>query len=151
MQDESREALWDRWIDEYWRDRLHGVPALFDAVELGEMVEWSLFLGSAFPNIVARINESPTFRLEQSFIYRELADSKLCEAFPSESAELLLVLLRNETALLYDMDRVDAVVRLITPLDALLGDLLDICNELARLGYAEAGALRQFVQGSRTP
>jgi SIR2-like domain/Domain of unknown function (DUF4020) len=145
MHDEARKALWDIWIGEYWRNRLRGVPILLDAAELAEMVEWILFLGPAFPDVVDLLRESPAFQLENSFIYRELDESKIPEAYPSKTAELLVVLLKNEDAVLFDLDRVDAVVRRIVA-DAPLPELFAICDDLARLGFVGAAALRQFVQ-----
>jgi len=151
MQDDARKALWDNWIGEYWGERLHGIPTVLETSELGEMVEWSVFLGAAFPAAVDRIAQSPAFRLKDSFIYRELDESQIPETYPSGISELLLVLLRNETetAVLYDLDRVDAIVRRIAPLHAPIEKLLSVCDELARLGYPEATGLRKFVQGFR--
>jgi hypothetical protein len=149
MQDESRKALWDLWIGEYWQHRLNGVPIPFDPIELGEMVEWSLFLGAAFGDIVERITASPGFQLENSFIYRELDESKIPEAFPSKTAELLFVLLKNEKVVLYDLDRAEAVVRRIAVLSAPRPRLLEICDQLARLGYPKAAALKQFVESQQ--
>lgn len=146
MQDEPRKALWDMWISEYWQGRLNGVPIPFDPVELGEMVEWSLFLGAAFPSVVERVCAGPAFQLDKSLIYRELDESKIPEAFPSESANMLFVLLKNEKVVLYDLDRVDAVVRRIATLGAPRPRLLAICDELARLGYPEAAVLSLSVQ-----
>ncbi|HEV2304200.1 MAG TPA: DUF4020 domain-containing protein [Candidatus Acidoferrales bacterium] len=145
MQNEPRKTLWDVWIGKYWRNRLHGLPIPFDSAELGVMVEWTLFLGPAFPSAVRCIQKSPAFRLEHSFIYRELEESNIPSEHPSKTAELLVVLLRNEVAVLFDLDRVDAIVRRITGLGPSLPDLLAICDHLARLGYADAGNLRQFV------
>jgi len=145
MQDEPRKALWDMWIGEYWQRRLDGIPIPLDPMELGEMVEWSLFLGAAFSSVVDRVTASPAFQLDNSFIYRELDESKTPETFPSETAELLFMLLKNEKVVFYDLDRVDVVVKRISPLGAPRPRLLEICDELARLGYAEAAVLRDFV------
>jgi hypothetical protein len=49
--DAARETNWDSWIREFWRRRLTGLPVALEPLELGEMVEWSLYLGSKFPEV----------------------------------------------------------------------------------------------------
>jgi Domain of unknown function (DUF4020) len=116
-----------------------------EPVELGEMVEWSLFLGAAFSNVVERVSASPAFELDNSFIYRELDESTIPETFPSEIAELFFMLLKNEKVVFCDLDRVDVVVKRIAGLGAPRPRLLEVCDQLARLGYAEAAALHDSL------
>ena len=56
------------------------------------------------------------------------------------------MLLKNEKVVLFDLDRVDVIVKRIAALGAPRPRLLEICDQLARLGYTEAAALRDFVQ-----
>jgi hypothetical protein len=148
MQDDARKAVWDNWMCQYWEGRVNGVPVTFEVEELGVMVEWTPFLGPAFPGAVQLIRESPKFKLNNSFVYRELDESEIPHKYPADTAKLLIVLLSNETtqSALHDLDSVDKVVRKIVPLGAFEPSLLAVCDHLAHLGYPAAGALREFVK-----
>jgi len=146
MKEDSSSRLWENWIGEYWERRLQGVPNRFTPDELGEMVEWSLFLGSAFPKIVEKIDQGPSFKLRHSFIYRELEETRIPNLFPEDTAKFLLLLLRNEHQYLFDFDKIDILVRRITPLNASVSTLSSICEELSRLGYPEANSLRNWIR-----
>jgi hypothetical protein len=52
----------------------------------------------------------------------------------------------TETGFPYDLDRVETVVKRIFRLGAPLNRLLEISDLLASLGYAQAAALRGFLQ-----
>jgi hypothetical protein len=71
----QRATVWRDWMKEYWAARIIGLPALLEPVELGEMVEWALYLGSAFPEVAEIISSGPNFELRNSFLFRELAPS----------------------------------------------------------------------------
>jgi hypothetical protein len=147
--EDSRARIWDSWIGEYWQRRLEGVPLRFDTLELGETVEWSLFLGAAFPKVVEKIDQSPPFELRHSFIYRELEETRIPNLFPEETAKFLIQLLRNERKYLFDFDKIDALVRRIAALNAPEGTLSAICEELSRLGYQAASSLHDWVRRNR--
>ena len=126
-----------------------GLPVPLDALELAEMVEWSLHLGTGFPEVADTISESPDFELGDTFLFRELADSNFPEAFPSAAAKLLKAILANMKVVHFDLDRVEEVVRRITPLDIPLESLNKICDELSRLGYQRAVVLNAWVKTQR--
>lgn len=146
--EESRHRLWESWIGEYWERRLQGVPIRFTPQELGETVEWSLFLGSAFPKVVEKIELSPSFELRHSFIYRELEETKIPNLFPEDTAKFLVQLLRNERQYLFDFDKIDVLVRRITPLKTSAKTLSAICEQLSRLGYQAANSLHDWVKNN---
>ena len=143
----GQQALWESWISEYWRLRLHGVPVPFESEELGETVEWTPYLGSAFPTAVDKVVAGPQFRLKHSFIYREIADTTIPETFPTATARFFFVLLQNELELPFDTDKISDVVRRAVALGAPQETLIFICDRLAALGYGEAGNLSCFVKG----
>ena len=50
--DNARLLAWTSWIKPYWAQRNLGAPLPFDPLELGEMVEWAMYLGASFPEVV---------------------------------------------------------------------------------------------------
>ncbi len=143
--DAARTAAWQHWIREYWNRRLSGRPVPIDAIELGEMVEWSLHLGLSFPEVVEMILRGPSFELRHSFFLRELADTTFPEIFPAATGNVLSIVLRNMNAVHFDLDKVENVVKRIAPLSVSPTLLKEICNELGRLGYAPAAALGNWI------
>ncbi len=113
------------------------------------MVEWSLFLGSSFPEVAEIISKGPSFELENSFIFRELSDTKFPEEFPTSTGQLLLSVLHYTKLPEFDLDRVEEVVRRIAPLNAPAELITDICNHLGRLGYPEASTLEAWVKAQQ--
>jgi SIR2-like protein/uncharacterized protein DUF4020 len=148
--DTARTAAWDNWVKDYWCQRLLGLPVPLESPELGAMVEWSLFLGEGFPKVAEVISNGPSFELKDSFVLRELADTKYPDEFPTASGILLLAILRNMMGAPFDLEKAEEVVRRIAPRNASRSLLKDICNELGRLGYPLATALEKWTgdQGS---
>src|SRR6516162_6324839 len=56
MEEASKDALWKRWLDRYWRDRVEGIPVQVTESE-GEMTEWSISLRIAFPRLSTESSE----------------------------------------------------------------------------------------------
>lgn len=148
MKEPASQSAWDNWIQAYWQNRIEGLPVALDAAEVGEMVQWSVHLQSAFPEVVKKICNSPAPKLEHSFIYRQLFESKLPSRHPSSAAKLLLYLLRNESVLPYDIDPVADTVGQLAASDIDKKDVLRICDELARLGYGGAKMLRDSIDAT---
>lgn len=148
MKAPASQNAWDLWIDTYWQNRIQGLPVALDAAEVSEMVQWSVHLQSVFPAVVTRICSSPVPKLEHSFIYHQLSKSEIPTQHPSSTAKLVLHLLGTASVPFYDIDPVVDVVKRLAPSDIDRPGLRQICDELARLGYNGAMALRDFVDGS---
>ncbi len=141
----KKQEAWNNWISQYWQSRIQGIPIPLDPAESGEMAEWSLHLEPVFPEVVEKIIDSPAPHLEHSFIYYELPQTELPKLYPTPVARLLLYLLRESTAPIYDYDRIDNVFEQL-----ILGSvdrhiLLDICDALAKGGYEGANRLRKLI------
>jgi hypothetical protein len=145
----ARAAVWQNWIKGYWDRRLSGLPVPLDASELGEMVEWSMHLGTGFPEVVDTISKCPPFEVGDTILFRDLADSKFPEAFPAATAKLLKAILANMKVFHFDFGMVESAVRRITPLETPRELLEKICNELSRLGYQSAATLHAWVRTQR--
>jgi hypothetical protein len=144
--DDVRLLAWKSWIKAYWEQRNLGLPLPLDAKELGEMVLWTLHLGPNFAEVVDVVSAGPQFELKHSFLFDELADSELPQQHPTASARLLLKVLRHAQVPQYDLDKVEVIVRRIAPLHAPLDTLINVCNELANLGYPPAADLQAWLQ-----
>jgi hypothetical protein len=142
----ARSSAWATWIKPYWAQRLLGAPLPLAPLELGQMVEWTLYVGTGFPEAVESVWASPKFELKFSSLLHELAKSELPQQHPAAAAKLLLKILQNVTLPQYDLDKVEDTVRRIAPLHAPLNALKGICNELANLGYPRAGGLLAWLQ-----
>jgi len=92
MQQESKQQLWNCWLRRYWHDRLQGVLAVLDEVEIQKMLDWLPHLGDAFPDAVALAVRFPAIRIKHSHVAYKLRESNLVTRFPVETAELLIYL-----------------------------------------------------------
>ncbi|MEY5026623.1 MAG: hypothetical protein RLZZ244_2151 [Verrucomicrobiota bacterium] len=92
MEQEAKHQLWNRWLYEYWRARVQGVPATLDEAEKRHMLEWLPHLGAAFPDAVALAVRGPKIGIEQSQVLHKLCESEMVERWQSKTAELLIYL-----------------------------------------------------------
>jgi len=137
-------------MKEYWQQRLDGMPAL-DEGELDQMIGWSLHLASAFPEAVDMVCQSPGgISADNSlYFYHELLQASVARLYPQPCARLLRHLLAKTSAgaLFYWFDDIDSLIRQIATSEDPPKDILEqICEDLARLGYATANDLRSFVE-----
>ena len=92
---ETKQQLWDRWLERYWEGRLHNVPARLEANEIEEMLEWLLYLDDMFGKAVSLAIRMPTkIKIEPHNFLFELRESDLTIRFQKECAELLIYLSR---------------------------------------------------------
>lgn len=145
LENPKKQEAWNNWIAQYWQSRIQGIPIPLDAAESGEMAEWSLYLEPVFPEVVEKITSGPAPDLERSFIYYELPETKLPELYPTPVARLLLFLLRESIAPIYDYDRIDKLFEQLALGSVDRHVLLDICEALAKRGYEGATRLRKLI------
>ena len=145
MEDPIKEKTWNLWLMEYWQERLNGVPLPLTPGEAGEMTEWCLHLEPVFPLVVDKIIKSPPPELKYAMLYYELPETGIPEKHPKATAELILFLLKESNAPIYDFDRIDQVFK--TLIQARMGRniLFQICDELARVGHAGASKLKELI------
>lgn len=92
MDPATRQQLWTRWLQDYWRDRLQAIPKRLDDGEIREMREWLPALGDAFPEAVSLALRSPAVAIEHGFLLHQLKESDLVTRFPLDTAKLLIYL-----------------------------------------------------------
>ncbi|MCU1253826.1 MAG: hypothetical protein JWM83_125 [Candidatus Angelobacter sp.] len=145
MDDQAKDKAWAAWVSQYWQNRIDGVPVPLTAAEAGKMAEWSIHLEPVFPEAVDKICNGPSPELKNSFLYYELPDTVLPERYPQAVAQLILFLLQENAAPIYDFDRMDRVFEKLVDGKVDRHLLIAICDQLARVGYEGAKRLRALI------
>jgi len=130
MQQAARQQLWKGWLRRYWHDRLQGMFATLDEIEMRKMLEWLLYLGEAFLDAAALAVRFPAIRIEHSRIVYEMRESELATQFAVETAELLIYLANYLVG--YHATDLGKINARLPPLPAQLRSRLD--EALARSG-----------------
>ena len=90
LNEATQTEWWQRWLKQYWKNRLQGVPAALGPEETAHMLHWPTHLTEVFPEAVAlalKLNPTP---LDHGWMIRELKESNLPQRHPEEVAQLLL-------------------------------------------------------------
>lgn len=88
--------IWNLWLKDYLDSRLIGVPVALSDEETKAMAEWCLYLDSAFPEAVQRIQQ---MRLKGVFGYgivEKMLKSPLLNTFPRASCGYLNAVMKGE-------------------------------------------------------
>lgn len=148
LKEEFAKDLWDRWLGEYWSNRIGGVPVPLSQEEINKMAEWAVWLKPVFSEVVEKICESDAPKLEYGFIYRELAEKTFATSHPVALTRLLRHLIPHVQLPFFEFNEVDELVRNLIGTEAPTNELLLLCDDLARLGYSKADELRRLIEGS---
>ena len=144
MEEASKDALWKRWLDRYWRDRVEGIPVQVTESEGGDdRVEY--FSQDRVSEVVDRILRTPIPDLNGSFILTELNDSDPPQRHPEATASLVLHVLQNTNSLPWDTRGIHPLVRKLAASEETKATVRQICDELARLGDTTAAELRKLA------
>jgi hypothetical protein len=112
MNDSESQELWQRWLKDYWQNRLNGKPAPLSAKEAEFMLEWLPELNTAFPEAVDLAIQMPRPSLQHTRILARLETDKTWEKHPEGVAKLLIFLWGCNIPVWYR----DSVSKIITPL-----------------------------------
>ncbi|MDE3259998.1 MAG: DUF4020 domain-containing protein [Gemmatimonadota bacterium] len=84
---------WDRWLRQYWANRLNGVPKGLNGVEVESMLRWLPNLEPVFAEAVKLAVRMPTENAKHDgeLLYR-IRNSDLCDNHPEAVAKLLIYL-----------------------------------------------------------
>src|SRR5260370_5962037 len=84
MEADAATDLWNRWLRQYWDERVLGRPVSLDQRELSDMARWPLHLGMVFPDAVALLLKSANLQLQNPLTDEELGKLRpLVDAFPN--------------------------------------------------------------------
>ena len=103
MTAEQKREWWDRWLRDYWRNRLACVPAALKPGEVKEMLNWLPLLEEQFSEAVDLAIQMPKVQLEYSPALHEIAEADLWKNHPEAVARLFVFL--GECRLPYPISR----------------------------------------------
>ena len=92
MSDGEKQELWQRWLKDYWQDRLYGKPAPFTPKEAELMLDWLPELNTEFPKAVDLAIQMPPPSLDNMRILACLVTNKTWQNHPEAVAKLLIYL-----------------------------------------------------------
>lgn len=136
----------DRWMNKYWEERITGVPIPLSQDEIEEMVYWATELGPVFSDVVDKICASDPPKLENTHVYRDFQGKDFATKHPTPLTRLLVHLLPNAAEPFWQCKELEELVRTLIQTTAPRGQLLQVCNELARLGCTNASELGKICQ-----
>jgi hypothetical protein len=147
MKEPAVENTWNNWIKIYWKNRIEGIPVRLAEDEASEMVEWTVWFKTSFPDVAENVYKGPVPKKEHSILFEELRESDLLTRHPSAVARFVLFLLRNRVVPVYYFDPIEKIVHTLRPFPEARNDLVQICQQLAVLGNPAAGTLRDLILG----
>ena len=88
MNETQRRESWQRWLKDYWKNRLLGIPKPLDDAESRIMFMWVFYLSDVFPDAVDLAVQMPPVLWESiDFLLR---DSDVLQRHPEALAKLLI-------------------------------------------------------------
>ena len=93
LDEERQKEWWQRWLRQYWENRVSGAPVPLEPVEVKRMLDWLPHLPATFPEAVRLAVRMPKARFEYSHLTYALKDSPLVEQYPDEMAQLIIFVL----------------------------------------------------------
>jgi len=92
MGETGQQEWWQRWLKPYWENRLQGVPAVLERVEVEHMLDWLPYLGPVFAEAVDLAIRMPKIELHRSSLISRLKRGELARRCPEAVARLLIFL-----------------------------------------------------------
>ncbi len=144
------EDLWQRWMDEYWQLRNTGVPASLSSRESSQMLSWVIPLEPVFPHVVDRILaiSASGSSVEAFGLLHRLQNLDIAKLYPESLSQLLQHLLKNAIEPFFHCDLIEGLVRKLVSSAAKKTGLVQICNDMARLGCPGAADLKDVLEKS---
>jgi hypothetical protein len=147
LKEDSIPDVWTAWLDKYWTRRINGVPVPLNSGELEKMIEWVGVLAPVFPAVVEKICDSKSPNLEPlSLLYRDLLDKNYAAKYPKSLTKLLRHVLSGEQVPFYHCDKIERLFDVLVSTTDAREDLEEICDELGRLGCANAASMRERLR-----
>ncbi len=98
MSDVQQREWWDRWLKQYWANRVKGIPRGLDSVEVESMLRWLPNLEPVFGDAVDLAVQLPTKNAKHDGeVLHRIIESDLCENQPQSVAEFLIYLGKTGT------------------------------------------------------
>jgi len=116
MNEEQQSESWQRWIMQYWTNRLQGVPTQLDQVEILHMLEWLPRLSAVFPDAVEIAIQMPQVTFERLSVVYDLKDSDLVKLYPEAVVKLLIYICQSGSPryIFYGIDKIVGMLNIDT-------------------------------------
>lgn len=98
LKDDNKDAIWNRFLKIYWKDRIGNIPVVFGKEESNEFILLLPRLEPVLPEVVELICQMNTFDHSQTHIFYDLSHHNLDEKYPLEIGKLLIHLLANTSS-----------------------------------------------------
>lgn len=130
------ERLWQRWMRQYWQDRLASIPVELHAEEATALAAWAAYLIESIADGVNLATTRPAGFSEHTDVLGDIYENRLHRA-PAEFATLIAHLMRGTLAPFW---RCHELARIVPALrnHAALADINAIVEEALRLGCSDA-------------
>jgi Domain of unknown function (DUF4020) len=132
LEPDAKIVQWEKWIRQYWVDRLAGIPRALARAEAGELVAWAVSLEPVFQEAVDLLAQGPAGR-PPGYVYDLLDKSELVEVEAASVAKLLSHILSDERPPFYPCHYTLSILKRI-PRKGLRGELEHVVNQLVGLG-----------------
>jgi len=146
LQSDSIENVWNRWMKNYWRKRIRGIPLLLDEDEKREMILWTSLLDPVFPEVVEEICSLSAPDFKQTRLYHKFVEKEFSKKYPHELVRLLRHLLSSASDPFYHCAEVEKLVQDIIGSAVPERELLNLCENLAKLGCSNAEQLKELIE-----
>ena len=97
LDETAQKEWWDVWLQDYWENRMRGVPSPLNDDEIERMLEWVPILSGVFPQAVGVAIQMRKAPLKRGWMFPEVVENSLGQQYPSELARFLIHLGRCET------------------------------------------------------
>ena len=90
LEEEVQQEWWERWMKDYWKNRLQGVPCCLDPTEIANMLHWTVELTGVFPEAVELATQMDPVTPSRASVLSLPEDSELPDRYPEALGRLLV-------------------------------------------------------------
>jgi hypothetical protein len=130
------EHQWQRWMRQYWQDRLDSIPVQLTAAEASALAAWVIYLTDSIADGVKLATTHPAGLSEHTGMLGDLDENRLHRA-PTELAKLIAHLMRGTQPPFWRCYQLANIVPELRA-GAAPSDINTIVEEALRLGCRDA-------------
>ena len=98
VDDAGQREWWQRWLKQYWENRLQGVPVPLSEGEVAEMVGWPRRFESLFPDTVDLAVKMPGAPLEGRRVLHAMDEGDHWSSYPEATVRLLAYVAEHDAS-----------------------------------------------------
>jgi hypothetical protein len=136
MPPDAVEHQWQRWMHQYWRDRIASIPTQLTIEEASAMTQWVPYLTNSMTDAAITAMEHPARLRGHSMLLAELTNDRIDRA-PAELATLIAHLLRGTNPPFWDCHHLRDVIRMLRDQGNQI-DVTPILEQAVRLNCGDA-------------